>query len=97
MADTSVISWSVIKDILSSFGVLVAIIVSIVGLIRSSRQKHTDQIDSVKEDVADIKEKLTEHILDDEHAITELQTKVEYLTNNVNSKLDTIIRELDKD
>jgi sensor domain CHASE-containing protein len=95
--DTSVISWSTIKDILSSVGVLIAIIVSIVGLVKSSRQKEIDQINSLKEDINNIKEKLTEHILDDEHAITELQTKVEYLTDNINTKLDVIVHELDKD
>lgn len=97
MIDSSGISWSTIKDVLSSFGVIVAIIVSITSLLKSSKQKQFDQIDEIKDDINTIKENLTEHILDDEHTITELQTKVEYLTNSVNSKLDTIIRELDKD
>lgn len=77
------------KDIISSIGVLVAIIISIIGLIRSSRQKQSDQLTAIEKS-------LNDHILEDEHHITELQADVRNLNNNVSNKLDTIIRELDK-
>lgn len=86
---SSVISWIQLKDIISSLGVLVAMIFSIIGIVRSSHQKQTDKLDSIEKT-------LNEHILSDEHSITELQTNVKNLTDNVNDKLDTIIRELDK-
>lgn len=89
MTDTSSISWIQIKDIISTIGVLVAIIFSIIGLVRSSHQKQADKLDNIEKS-------LNDHILADEHSITELQTNVKNLTDNVNNKLDTIIRELDK-
>lgn len=89
MSDPGNIQWETIKEIISSAGVLVAIIMSIVGLVRSSKQKQNDKLDIIEKT-------LNAHILDDEHCITELQTNVKNLTDNVNSKLDTIIRELDK-
>jgi uncharacterized protein YlxW (UPF0749 family) len=89
-------TWEIVRDAISSFGVMIAVIISVVSLIKSSRQKQNDQLDKIQNS-------LTEHILDDEHSITELQTNVKNLTdnvrdltNNVNNKLDTIIRELDK-
>lgn len=82
-------SLDTIKDIISSVGVLVAIIISIIGLIRSSRQKQSDQLGAIEK-------ALNDHILEDEHSITELQSDVRNLNNNVSNKLDTIIRELDK-
>ena len=77
------------RDIISSIGVLIAIIISIISLIKTSKQKQNDQLDNIQKS-------LTEHILEDEHSITELQTNVKNLTDNVNGKLDIIIRELDK-
>jgi hypothetical protein len=82
-------AWEIAKDIIESIGVIMAFIISIVSLIKSSRQKQTDQLDNIQKS-------LTEHILDDEHSITELQTNVKNLNDNVSTKLDTIIRELDK-
>ena len=82
-------AWEIAKDIIESVGVIMAFIISIVSLVKSSKQKQNDQLDNIQKS-------LTEHILDDEHSITQLQTKVENLTDNVNNKLDTIIRELDK-
>lgn len=89
MSDPGSIQWDTIKEIISSAGVMVAIIMSVVGLIRSSKQKQNDQL-------SNIEKTLNAHILEDEHSITELQTNVKNLTDNVNNKLDTIIRELDK-
>lgn len=86
---SSGIQWVQLKDIVSTIGVLVAIIFSIIGLVRSSHQKQADKLDAIDKS-------LNEHILADEHSITELQTNVKNLTDNVNTKLDTIIRELDK-
>jgi gas vesicle protein len=76
-------------DIISSIGTIVAMITACFAIYRSSKQKQNDQLKSIED-------QLTQHILDDEHSITELQTNVKNLTDNVNSKLDTIIRELDK-
>lgn len=89
MTDPSPISWIQLKDVISTIGVLVAIIFSIIGLIRSSHQRQSDKLDNIEKN-------LNDHILADEHSITELQTNVKNLTDNVNNKLDTIIRELDK-
>lgn len=86
MTDIASIPWG---QIISSIGVITAMLMSIIGLARSSKQKQNDKLE-------DIEEKLNEHILEDEHSITELQTNVKNLTDNVNSKLDIIIRELDK-
>jgi hypothetical protein len=85
MAEYSVL----IKDIVSSVGVLMAIIFSIIGLVRSSKQKQNDQLTSIQKS-------LNDHILEDEHSITELQTIVKHLNDGVNTKLDSILRELDK-
>jgi len=82
-------AWQIMRDIISSIGVLIAIIISIISLIKTSKQKQNDQLDNIQKS-------LTEHILEDEHSITELQTNVKNLTDNVNGKLDIIIRELDK-
>jgi ribosome recycling factor len=96
MSDPSSMSWQTIQDIINTIGVLTAILISVVGLIRSSRQKRGDQLNGIRTS-------LNDHILEDEHSITELQTNVknltdnvDNLTDNVNIKLDTIIRELDK-
>jgi uncharacterized membrane protein len=89
MNDMTALQWSDVKEIINTIGVLMAIIISIVGLVKSSKQKQSDQLDSIQK-------ALTQHILDDERSITKLETNVENLTNNVSSKLDTIIRELDK-
>lgn len=89
MSDPGTIQWEAIRDIISSVGVMIAIIISVIGLIRSSKQKQNDQLTSIEKT-------LNAHILEDEHSITELQTNVKNLTDNVNNKLDTIIRELDK-
>jgi uncharacterized protein YoxC len=89
-------TWEIVRDAISSFGVMIAVIISVVSLIKSSRQKQNDQLDGIQKS-------LTEHILEDAKDITTLNTKVQGLTdqvrdltNNVNNKLDTIIRELDK-
>ena len=76
-------------EIISSAGTIIAMIMAIVAVWRSSKQKQNDSLKNIED-------QLTQHILDDEHSITELQTNVKNLTDNVNSKLDTIIRELDK-
>ena len=76
-------------EIISSIGTIIAMVVSIFAIWRSSKQKQNDQLKNIED-------QLTQHILDDEHSITELQTNVKNLTDNVNSKLDTIIRELDR-
>jgi predicted PurR-regulated permease PerM len=89
MSDPGTIQWETIKDIISSVGVMIAILISVIGLVRSSKQKQNDQL-------TNIEKTLNAHILEDEHSITELQTNVKNLTDNVNNKLDTIIRELDK-
>jgi hypothetical protein len=89
MTDPSFIQWAQIKDVINSIGVLIAILFSILSLVRSSHQKQADKLDAIEKS-------LNEHILSDEHSITELQTNVKNLTDNVNNKLDTIIRELDK-
>lgn len=86
---SSAIQWVQLKDIISSIGVLIAIVFSVIGLLRSSHQKQADKLDAIEKS-------LNDHILSDEHSITELQTNVKNLTDNVNSKLDTIIKELDK-
>jgi uncharacterized coiled-coil protein SlyX len=80
---------SATKDIIGTIGVLIAIGVSIVSLIRTGKQKQADQLNSIQK-------ALNDHILEDEHSITELQTQVKHLTDGVNSKLDTIIREIDR-
>lgn len=85
MSDTS-INW---HEAISSIGTIVAMIISLFAVWRSSRQKQNDQLKNIED-------QLTQHILDDEHSITELQTNVKNLTDNVNGKLDIIIRELER-
>ena len=80
--------WEIVRDAISTIGVLTAIIISIIGLAKSSRQKQNDQLDVIEK-------VLNDHILDDEHSITELQTNVKHLTDNVNNKLDRIINEFE--
>jgi hypothetical protein len=84
MVDTT--SW---HDIIESAGTIVAIITACFAYWRASKQKHNDQLSKIQD-------QLTEHILQDEHSITELQADVRNLNNDIGGKLDNILRELDK-
>jgi hypothetical protein len=76
-------------EIIDSLGTIVAMMTAGFAIWRSSRQKQSDQLNKIQD-------QLTQHILDDEHSITELQGDVKNLNNDVSGKLDTIIQELNK-
>jgi hypothetical protein len=96
MSDTSM-NW---HEIISSVGTILAMITSVFAMWRASRQKHSDQLKKIEEDLTgqlkNIETALSDHMLEDAHNITELQTNVKNLTSNVDNKLDTIIRELER-
>jgi len=90
MSDPTVIQWSQLKDIISSVGVIVAVVISVIGLIRTYRQKHDDQL-------SNIEKSLNDHILQDAKDITSLDVKVKNLENICTNKLDEILEHLKND
>jgi hypothetical protein len=75
------------RQILEVVSTLFAMAMSIYAVVRSSKQKASDEMERIKT-------MLSDHILEDSHSITTLNVKVENLEGMVKDKLDQILEQL---
>jgi hypothetical protein len=75
-----------------------AVVISLTAIVRSSKQKQNDALQIIHKSQADamakISAELNDHILEDRGEIATLKADVKNLHENLNDKLDEIIRRL---
>jgi hypothetical protein len=82
---------ALLKDVIASIGTIFSMIIAVIALLRSSRQKSNDAI-------KEISDALNDHILEEEARISKMEANIEYIVKSADkleTKFDKIIMKED--